>query len=113
MTNILLGMARPSQTGIWGDKDNPLYSRTTLVSGPPNDATANNAVYGINIAEGGASLTITLSQTFKYLVVACDGQNGGVAVFDVSSLQIGDQIVLARYASPENAGTHGDLEQAY
>ena len=70
MTNTLLGMARPSQTGTWGDKDNPLYSRTTLVSGPPNDATANNAVSGINIAEGGATLTITLSQTFKYLVVA-------------------------------------------
>lgn len=108
MTNTLLGMATPSQAGTWGDKTNPLYSRTTWPAGP--EATDVGAGLSGSIAEGGPTLTITLTQTFQYLVVSYDGPNGGTAVFDVSSLQVGDQIVLARYARPD-AGTHGDLLQ--
>jgi hypothetical protein len=44
------------------------------------------------------------------LVLAYDGKNSGVAVFDVSSLAVGDQIVVARYASPANP-VQGDLVQ--
>ena len=109
MTNNLLAMAAGAQTGTFGDPDNPLYSRTTWPGGPA--ATAVGAQSSGAISDGGATLTITLTNTFQYLVVAYDGQNSGVAVFDVSSLQVGDEIVLARYASPENAGTEGDLEQ--
>ena len=107
MTNTLLGMATPSQTGVWGDKDNPLYSRTTWNTTGYPAATAVGAVESGEIAEGEATLTITLTNTFQYLVVSYDGPNGGTAVFDVSSLQVGDQIVLARYARPD-AGTQGE-----
>ena len=108
MTNTLLGMAGGTQTGTWGDSNNPLYSATTWPDGPA--ATAVGAVQSGAIAEGGPTLTITLTQTFQYLVVSYDGPNGGTAVFDVSSLQVGDQIVLARYARPD-ANIHGDLLQ--
>jgi VPDSG-CTERM motif len=108
MTNTLLGMATPSQTGTWGDTSDPLYSRTTWPGGPA--ATTTGAVLGSGIPDGGPTLTITLTQTFQYLVVAYDGPNAGVAVFDVSSLAVGDQIVLSRYARPDT-GTHGDLVQ--
>jgi hypothetical protein len=108
MTNTLLGMSGGQQTGTWGDTNDPLYSRTTWPGGPA--ATAAGAVSGTGILDGGATLTITLTNTFQYLVVAYDGPNAGVAVFDVSSLQIGDQIVLARYARPADP-VHGDLVQ--
>jgi VPDSG-CTERM motif len=110
MTNTLLGMATPSQTGTWGDADNPLYSRTTWDTTGYPAATDVGAGLSGEIAEGGPTLTITLTQTFQYLVVSYDGPNGGTAVFDVSSLQVGDEIVLARYARPD-AGTEGDLLQ--
>jgi hypothetical protein len=110
MTNTLLGMATPSQTGVWGDADNPLYSRTTWDTTGYPAATAVGAQLSGDVLNGPATLTITLTQTFQYLVVSYDGPNGGTAVFDVSSLQVGDQIVLARYARPD-AGTHGDLLQ--
>src|SRR5262245_19800587 len=106
MTDTLLGMAGGSQQGTWGDKDDPLYSRTTWPGGPA--ATAAGAQLSGPIADGGATLTITLTQTFQYLVVSYDGPNGGTAVFDVSSLAVGDEIVLARYARPD-AGSEGDL----
>jgi hypothetical protein len=108
MTNTLLGMSAGQQMGTWSDKDDPLYSATTWPDGPA--ATAVGAVSGINIPEGGPTLTITLTNTFQYLVVAYDGPNAGVAVFDVSSFAVGDQIVLARYARPADP-VHGDLVQ--
>lgn len=108
MTNNLLAMAAGSQTGTWGDTNDPLYSRTTWPSGPA--ATAVGAQSSGQIFDGGTTITITLTQTFQYLVLAYDGKNSGVAVFDVSSLAVGDQIVVARYASPADP-THGDLVQ--
>ena len=106
MTNTLLGMAGGSQQGTYGDSNDPLYSRTTNAGGPA--ATAVGAQLSGPIADGGATLTITLTQTFQYLVVSYDGPNGGTAVFNVSGLAVGDQIVLARYARPD-AANHGDL----
>ena len=108
MTNTLLGMAGGTQQGVFGDKSNPLYSRTTNPGGPP--ATAVGSFQSGSIADGGPSLTITLTQTFQYLVVSYDGPNGGTAVFDVSRFAVGDQIVLARYARPANP-VQGDLVQ--
>ena len=110
MTNNLLAMAAPSQAGTWGDTNDPLYSRTTLNTTGYPAATATGAQSSGAISDGGATITITLTQTFQYLVLAYDGQNSGVAVFDVSGLAVGDQIVVARYASPSDA-THGDLVQ--
>lgn len=110
MTNTLLGMATPSQDGTWGDTNDPLYSRTTWDTTGYPAATALGAGLSGEIAEGGPTLTITLTQTFQYLVVSYDGPNGGTAVFDVSSLQVGDQIVLSRYARPD-AVNEGDILQ--
>jgi hypothetical protein len=110
MTNTLLGMTLGDQTGTWGSTSDPLYSRTTWDTTGYPAATATGAVLGSGIPDGGPTLTITLLNTFTYLVVAYDGPNAGVAVFDISSLAIGDQIVLARYARPDT-GTHGDLVQ--
>ena len=107
MTNTLLGMANSSQTGIWGDPNDPLYSRTTYNTTGFPAATAVGAVLGSGIVDGGATLTITLTGTFQYLVVAYDGRNSGVAVFDIHTLVAGDQIVLSRYAFPGDL--HGDL----
>lgn len=106
MTNTLLGMASHTQQGIYGNNSNPLYSRTTWAGG--NAAVSAGATAAGPFADGPPTLTITLTQTFLYLVVAYDGPNSGVAVFDVSSLQVGDQIVIARYAFPDSAN-HGDL----
>jgi VPDSG-CTERM motif len=108
MTNTLLGMATPSQAGTWGDQSDPLYSRTTLnTTGYPAATVAGNSL-GSGIPEGGATLTITLTGSFQYLVVAYDGVQSGVAVFDIHTLSAGDQIVLARYAFPSDP-VRGDL----
>jgi len=112
MTNTLLNMAHGAQQGVFGDNNNPLYSRTNYGAGPGGwtPATAVGAGLSGSVSNGPLTLTITLTQTFKYLVVTYDGQNAGVAVFDVSSLGAGDQIVLSRYAFPDN-DPHGDLLQ--
>ena len=107
MTNTLLGMATQSQAGTWGDPNDPLYSRTTFNTTGYPAATAVGAGLGSGIPEGGATLTITLTGTFQYLVVAYDGKNSGVAVFDIHTLSAGDEIVLTRYAFPDSV--HGDL----
>jgi hypothetical protein len=108
MTNNLLGMANigypnpASQTTMNGS----LYSRTTLPGGPP--ATDGVAVPfgGITIVNG--LIQINLTQTFQYLVVAYDGKNAGVAVFDISSFGAGDTIQLYAYAAKDLAHP-GDL----
>src|SRR2546430_10270393 len=82
MTNFLLGMSSQTQTTDNGS----LYSRTTLAGGDP--ATTVGAVALTGYSGGTGNVTIDLSQygTFQYLVAAYDGQNGGVAVFDISGL---------------------------
>ena len=69
MTNTLLNMATPSQTGTWGDKSDPLYSRTTWDTTGLPAATAVGAQLSGAILDGAATLTITLTNTFQYLVV--------------------------------------------
>jgi hypothetical protein len=112
MTNTLLNMSHTAQQGVFGDKTNPLYSRTTWGANPGGwtAATPVNAGLSGSISDGGLTLTITLTGTFQYLAVTYDGQNAGVAVFDISSLGVGDQIVLSRYAFPDD-NPHGDLLQ--
>jgi VPDSG-CTERM motif len=111
MTNTLLGMAAPSQTGTWGEPSDPLFSRTNLnTTGYPAATTVGAAINPTSIPDGGATLTITLTGSFQYLVVAYDGRNSGVAVFDIHTLVAGDEIVLARYAFPADP-VHGDLVQ--
>jgi len=112
MTNTLLLMSHGLQAGTWGNNDNPLYSRTTWGANPGGwtPAVAGNAGLSGEVSDGGLTLDITLTGSFQYLVVTWDGQNAGVAVFDVSSLVAGDHILLSRYAFPDD-NPHGDLLQ--
>ncbi len=51
-----------------------------------------------DIAEGTTPVTVNLGTGFQYLVVAYDGPNGGVAVFNVAGLT--GSVDLYRYAKP-------------
>jgi len=98
MTNTLLGMGFHTQARI-PFPNGPLYSRTTLPGNGP--ATTTGAVLGTGFGDGTTPITIDLSQTgtFEYLVVAYDGPNGGVAVFDIAGVT--GTIEIYRYAKPE------------
>jgi hypothetical protein len=103
MTNFLLN--NPGQTTNNGS----LYSSTGL-SGP--QATTAGAVtngdLGISFPNGySGPVTIDLSQvgTFTYLVVAYDGPNSGVAVWNIAGLT--GTIQFNSYARPD--GTTGNL----
>ena len=102
MTNVLLGMASQTQANI-PPPDGSFYSRTTLAGGNP--ATTVGAVLGTGIVDGTTAVSIDLSVTgtFEYLVVAYDGPNGGVAVFNIAGLT--GTIELYRYASIELDGS--------
>ena len=109
MVNVLLGMGTPAQQGTWGSSSNPLYSRTTWnTTGFPAANIAGNVVNSGAIGDAGTPVQITLTGTFQYLVVAWDGNNAGVAVFDIHTLVAGDVIDLSRYARPDGLH-HGDL----
>jgi hypothetical protein len=99
MTNTLLGMGNQTQMGpnpgVAGD---PLYSHTNLV-GPA--ATSTNAVAVGGLGSGTGNVFITLTGTYQYLVAAYDGQNSGVAVWNISSFAAGTTIEIYGYAKPE------------
>jgi hypothetical protein len=103
MTNTLLGMGLQTQMGpnpgVMGD---PLYSRTTWPAGPP--ATATGAVAVSGLGSGTGNVFITLTGTYQYLVAAYDGQNSGVAVWDISTIAAGTTIEIYGYAKPEVVG---------
>src|ERR1041385_4326966 len=105
MTNQLLHGGVGQHTGLGG----ALYSYTGL-AGP--DATKVGAVtngdLGVSFPDGfSGPVTIDLSQvgTFTYLVVAYDGPNSGVAVWNIAGLT--GTIQFDSYAHPD--GTTGDL----
>ena len=85
MTNTLVGMGFHTQARI-PFPNGPLYSRTTWPGDGP--ARITGAVLANGFADGTTPISIDLSQTgtFDYLVVAYDGPNGGVAVFDIAGL---------------------------
>jgi hypothetical protein len=94
MTNALLALGLGGQTTI----DGGLYSRSFNNFGSLPAATATGAVLGTNIAEGTTPVTVSLGTGFQYLVVAYDGPNGSVAVFNVAGLT--GSVDLYRYAKP-------------
>ena len=101
MTNALLALGLGGQTTI----DGGLYSRSFNNFGSLPAATATGAVLGTNIAEGTTPVTVSLGTGFQYLVVAYDGPNGSVAVFNVAGLT--GSVDLYRYAQRELDG-NGD-----
>jgi protein with PEP-CTERM/exosortase system signal len=106
MTNTLEGMALQTQMGS-GTAADPLYSRTTWPQGPlaTTGSTFSQSLGQIQFDSNG-NVSITLTGTFQYLVAAYDGQNSGVAVFDISSFHAGDTILLYSYAKPEVVNGH-------
>ena len=93
MTNQLLGMTVGQQ-----GSGSPLYSRSFNNFGSLPAATTTGAMLGTNIAPGTTPVTVNLGTGFQYLVVAYDGPNGGVAVFNVGGLT--GSVDLYRYAKP-------------
>jgi VPDSG-CTERM motif len=100
MTNTLLGMGLQTQMGPNpGVAGNPLYSRATWPGGDP--ATATGAVAVSGLGGGTGNVFITLTGTYQYLVAAYDGQNSGVAVWNISTIAAGTTIEIYGYAKPE------------
>ena len=97
MTNNLLAMGLGAHAGA-----SPIYSRSFNNFGSLPPATATGAVLGGPIAEGTTPVTVSLGTGFQYLVVAYDGPNGGVAVYNVAGLT--GSVDLYRYAKPIKTG---------
>ena len=97
MTNNLLAMGLGAQTSVA-----PLYSRSFNNFGPLPAATTTGAVPVTGILDGTTAVTVNLGTGYQYLVVAYDGPNGAVAVFNVAGLT--GTIDLYRYAKPIKTG---------
>src|SRR5260370_25187914 len=106
MTNTLRGMALGAQPA-----GSPRYSRSFNSFSPLPPATPTGAVLGTNLGSGTGNVFINLSVsgTFQYLVAAYDGPNGGVAVWNISSLT--GTIEIYGYGKPEkvNGQVTGNL----
>ena len=93
MTNALLAL------GLGGQVNNSgIYSRSFNNFGSLPAATDTGAVLSGDIAEGTTPVTVNLGTGFQLLVVAYDGPNGGVAVYNVGGLT--GSVDLYRYAKP-------------
>ncbi len=105
MTNTLRLMSLGAQTGpnpgVAGD---PLWSRTTLPAGPLATSVGAVALTGYSGGTGNVTIDLSVYGTFQYLVAAYDGKNGGVAVFDISSLTANDTVTVWGFAKPEKVG---------
>ena len=97
ITNSLLAMGLGAQTS-----GAPMYSRSFNNFGSLPPATTAGAVPVTGILDGTAPVTVNLGTGFQYLVVAYDGPNGGVAVFNVGGLT--GSVDLYRYAKPITTG---------
>ena len=97
MTNALLAMGVGSQ-----GSGTPIYSRSFNNFGSLPPATTAGAVPVTGILDGTTAVTVNLGTGYQYLVVAYDGPNGGVAVFNVAGLT--GTIDLYRYAKPRANG---------
>jgi hypothetical protein len=97
MTNALLAMGLGGQTS-----GTPIYSRSFNNFGSLPPATSAGAVPVTGILDGSSPVTVNLGTGYQYLVVAYDGPNGGVAVFNVAGLT--GTIDLYRYAKPRANG---------
>jgi VPDSG-CTERM motif len=101
MTNTLIGMAVGAQPA-----GSPLYSRSfnSFGSLPPATATGAVAVTGLSGGTGNVFINLNVTGTFQYLVAAYDGPNGGVAVWNISSLT--GTIEIYGFAKPEKVNGH-------
>src|SRR6185503_4771233 len=89
--NALIDLAPGTRTG-----SAPEYFRSTTVFALP-DATTVGAVHNDSISDGAATVSITLTQGFTYLIGSYDGPNGGSEVWYIAGLVAGDVINIPRY----------------
>jgi hypothetical protein len=104
MTNQLVGMTLGQQGTFTVNGDSGLYSRSFNFGSPPT-AIPGGANFQTGIVDGTTPVNVSLGTGFQYLVVAYDGPQGSVAIFDVSGLT--GSVNLFRYAMPD--GTTGNL----
>jgi hypothetical protein len=100
MTNQLVGMTLGQQGTFTVNGDSGLYSRSFNFGSPPT-AIPGGANFATGIGEGTTPVNVSLGTGFQYLVVAYDGPQGSVAIFDVSGLT--GSVNLFRYAMPDGA----------
>jgi hypothetical protein len=110
MVNNLLTVALNTQSSTLPGDVGDLYQRSGNVFSPLPAATATGAVSASGIADGAVLLDITLTSSFRYLVAAYDGPNGGVEVWDIAGIASGSTISIPRYAAP--IGVNGQLQQS-
>ncbi|MEO5721101.1 MAG: VPDSG-CTERM sorting domain-containing protein [Chthoniobacterales bacterium] len=105
MANHLLSVAIGG-TSIIPEMGGEQYTRSTNNFGALPPAIATGAVFasgsGLDFGTNsfGNTVSLTLAMAFQYLVVAYDGPNGGVMVYDISGMHAGDVIQMARNAEP-------------
>ena len=101
MTNQLVGMTLGQQGTFTVNGDVGLYSRSFNFGSPPT-ANGTNASFATGIQDGTTPVTVSLGTGFTYLVVAYDGPQGSVAIFNVAGLT--GSVDLFRYAKVELDG---------
>jgi hypothetical protein len=105
MVNNLRTMALDQVLSTFPDGQEYHRSTNAYVSPVLGIATTVGAVIasggGLNVSMG--IVTLTLPATFQYLVVAYDGPNGGVIVYEISSLAAGTVIEMPQFARPSGA----------
>jgi hypothetical protein len=93
--NLLIALAPGTRTGT-----DPELFRSTQAFAPLPTALAAGATHNDSISDGGAFVSITLTQGYTYLVGSYDGPNGGSEIWYIAGLVAGDVINIPRYAEP-------------
>jgi hypothetical protein len=96
MTNQLLSMTAGQQGSFTIGGDTGFYSRGFNNFGSLPAATATGAVTATGFVDGNTAIDVNLGTGFQYLVVAYDGPQGSVAVFNVGGLT--GTVQVYRYA---------------
>jgi hypothetical protein len=96
MTNQLVSMGLGTSGNFTVNGTNSLYSRSFNNFGSLPAAIATGGDPHTGIVDGSTPITVNLGTGFQYLVVAYDGPNGSVAVYNVAGLT--GSVDLYRYA---------------
>jgi hypothetical protein len=111
MVNNLISKAAGTTTVI-GSPGDDTYFRSLLstVGMPTAVAIGAQLASGGGVNNVGTDVVITLTGTYKYLLAAYDGPNGGSVIYDVSSFVAGDILRLARNGEP--IGPNGTMAES-
>src|ERR1051325_3639564 len=111
VNNLLTVAVGTTSTTVPGDVGD-IYMRSANNFGPLPAATDTGAVFASGIADGSTFLGITLGSSYRYLVAAYDGPNGGIQVWNIGGIAAGTTIDIPRYAEPSGANADGPLVQS-